>query len=517
VVDEQQAAALADDRRWVEVLRCPACGGALDLHAVPTPALGRGLWGTLTCGCTTYPVVDDIPVLLPDGAHVFTTGVDQVLFEGVAVGDLVDMVRGEDPVAALEALLATPPVPWPLGRIGAVERAVTTGPLASAARRAGERRVRRLLGRRDELTVEELLAVRYLHSLEIGHNYAYFLMRPSQPRQLSFLSVLEVLPPGLVLDIGCGLGHHSWSMGLTGHPVIGVDYNYWELWMARWWLAPTQRFACADVTRPLPFPDGLGDVSWFADTIDFVPDPAATAAEMRRCTAPGGPVVLAAISTAHRGPIYPTGRPLEDWRAEFAHLGPLRVLDQQLLIEGYLDGWLPDLSADHPAEALDSAHGVFVIAGGDASFLRDHGPLPDPPPHARGRLVVNPIYAPVGGDLRRVRLQMPSDWFAFEDAALTRYHDHQALLTDEEVADLRRGELTPRLRRLVDRFVVVGVPERYIRRQRRRLKLRVYQITTALAPRTVDIPDDAARLTGRRPLGWRSPARRPAPGDRWVP
>lgn len=491
------------DQAWMSTLRCPACKGSLRLDAVDTPAQGRGTWGTMTCACATYPVIDDIPVLLRDRVNLNSTGIQVTLDEGPEIAELVAAVRGRDPIEALVRLLASPPLPWPLGRIPPVRALSRRQPLATLVDRLGDARIHWLLDRRDDLVAEQLLAAFYLHSIHPGQNYPYFLMRFSQPRQLAFLAMLETVPPGLVLDVGCGLGHHSWQLTMTDHRVIGVDYNFAQLWVARWWVAPDARFVCADVTVPLPFPDGVAEASWFADSVDLVPDPERTIAEMQRCAAPG-PVFLARIGVHAPPGLYSTSRPIHEWRAALQQFGTYRLLAEQTLAEGYLDGHLPDYTTDDPDEQLRIARNAFAVLSDDPTLLKDHGALPDPPPHARGRLVVNPIYSPVGGDLRHVRLAMPSDWFTFEDGELTRYHDHQSVLTDAQVAALRRNELTPEVRKLIDRFVVVGVPDRYVRRQRRRLKLRVYQMATAVFPSLVHIPDVGDEPPGLRPFNARS-------------
>jgi SAM-dependent methyltransferase/uncharacterized protein YbaR (Trm112 family) len=488
---------MTDDPAWMASLRCPSCGDAPEVAVVATPPAGRGLWGTLTCRCSTYPIIDDIPIVLPDRVATSTLGVSEVLEEGPAVDELVELVRGPDPIRALVRLLSTPPVPWPFARVPQVVKAASTAPVATVLRRLGDGRVRRLLRDREDLTTEELLATFYLQSLEVGHAYAYFLMRTSQPRHLAMLSLLETVPEGPVLDVGCGIGHHCWQLGLRGRDAIGVDRNFAQLWIGRWWVATGSHFVCADANRPLPFADDAVTTAWFGDSVEYVDDPQSTIAEMRRCARTT--VYLSTVCLPARGWVYSRARPLDEWRRMVSSLGPHHVIADHVLVQGYLDGRAADLSADSSDADLGTATTITVVASDDPSVLDDHGALQDPPPHARGRLVVNPIYAPVGDDLRHLRLAMPADWFAFEDGALTRYHDHQAWLTDEQVVDLRRNELTPALRQLVDRFVVIGVPHRYVKRQRRRFKLRAYQVITALRPSSVDVPEIPAP-PGQRPI-----------------
>jgi len=213
--------------------------------------------------------------------------------------------------------------------------------------------------------------------------------------------------------------------------------------------------------------------------------------EMRRC-AKDGTVLLPRFGNAAIPPAEGTERTVSGWRALLDERGEYRMKCEETLIDAYLDGRAVDLRTDDTDEHLAQCKWLYAILSGNKEIFTDHGLLPDPPPHARGRLTINPIYAVVGRDNRRFRLAFPSDWYTFEDGALTRFHDYQAVLTSRQMADLRIAKITPRLRPLIDRFVVIGVPERYIRGLHRRYAPRVYQAATALLPQLVKIPDAAA-------------------------
>jgi SAM-dependent methyltransferase len=308
---------------------------------------------------------------------------------------------------------------------------------------------------------------------------------------LAFLAMLEALPPGTVFDIGCGLGHLSWQLSIEGRDVIGLDYNFAQVWVARWWMAEYARFVCANAATTLPFASDSAAAAIFVDGIHLVPQVEVLVDEMRRC-AKGGTVLLPRFGNAAIPPAEGTERTVSGWRALLDKRGEYRMKCEATLIDAYLDGRAADLRADDTDEHLARCKWLYAILSEKDDIFTDYGLLTDPPPHARGRLTINPIYAPVGRDNRRFRLAFPSDWYTFEDGALTRFHDYQAVLTSRQMADLRLGKITPQLRPLIDRFVVIGVPERYIRSLRRRYGPRVYQAATALLPQLVNVPDAAA-------------------------
>ena len=480
-----------DDVDWMAVLRCPECQGQLAPELVPTPEGGRGTWGTLSCECSRYPIIDDIPVLLRDRVPNNSIGENDVIDEGPEVAELVRLVTGAEPLDALVRLVAVPPAPWPLSRFPAVRSLLGTAPVSGTRAWLGSRQLRARLARRDRLTVEDWLAAFYLYGTTADDAYSYFMYRHSQPRQLAFLTLLQALPPGKVLDIGCGFGHLSWQLSIEGRDVIGLDYNFAQVWVARWWMAQRARFVCANATTTLPFASDTAAATMFVDGIHLVTNVEALLDEMRRCTE-GGTVLLPRFGNAAVPPPEGSERTVAGWRALLEKGGGYRLLCEATLIDAYLDGRAADLRADDADEQLARSKWLYALLSEDEDIFADHGLLPDPPPHARGRLTINPIYAPVGRDHRRFRLTFPSDWYTFEDGALTRFHDYQAVLTSRQAAELDMGVITPQLRPLVDRFVVIGVPERYLRSLRRRYKPRAYQLATALLPRLVNIPDAAA-------------------------
>jgi SAM-dependent methyltransferase/uncharacterized protein YbaR (Trm112 family) len=479
------------DVGWMAVLRCPECRGELAPELVPTPEGGRGAWGTLSCQCSTYPVIDDIPVLLRHRVPSNSIGENSVIDKGPEVDELIRLVTGADPLAALVRLVAVPPAPWPLSRFPAVRTVLDTAPVSGARTWLGSRQLRARLARRDTLTVEDWLASFYLYGTTVDDAYSYFMYRHSQPRQLAFLSLLQALPPGMVFDIGCGLGHLSWQLSIEGRDVVGLDYNFAQVWVARWWMAERARFVCANAATTLPFASHSAAATIFVDGIHLMPQVEALLDEMRRC-ARNGTVFLPRFGNAAIPPAEGIERTVAGWRAVLEARGEYRMKCEATLVDAYLDGRAADLRAGDTDEQLARCKWLYALFSENGDLFIDHGPLPDPLPHARGRLTVNPIYAPVGRDSRRFRLAFPSDWYTFEDGALTRFHDYQAVLTSRQMAELRIGKITPQLRPLIDRFVVIGVPEHYLRSLRRRYRPRVYQAATALLPQLVNVPDAAA-------------------------
>jgi SAM-dependent methyltransferase len=98
--------------------------------------------------------------------------------------------------------------------------------------------------------------------------------------------VAGVMSGDRVLDVACGTGIVARRAAARGAHVTGADLNEQMLEVARS-IAPEIRWIEADAAD-LPLADGAFDVVLCQQGLQFMPDPAAALAEMRRVLAPGG-------------------------------------------------------------------------------------------------------------------------------------------------------------------------------------------------------------------------------------
>jgi SAM-dependent methyltransferase len=113
--------------------------------------------------------------------------------------------------------------------------------------------------------------------------------------------VEDVMAGTRVLDVACGTGIVARRAAARGATAVGVDLNEQMLAVARA-AGPAIEWVEADAAD-LPFPDGAFDVVLCEQGLQFMPDPAAAVAEMRRVLAPGGRLTA---SVWRPSPVYET-------------------------------------------------------------------------------------------------------------------------------------------------------------------------------------------------------------------
>ena len=138
-----------------------------------------------------------------------------------------------------------------------------------------------------------------------GAAYEVFLGRWTERLADAVLGSLEIPPDGALLDVGCGTGSLAFAMAKRwpSRQVSGVDITEPYLAYARARAMSSQPvFDRADICS-LPYADQAFAGSIAQLVLNFVPDPAAALAEMRRVTRPNG-LVAATVWDFRGGLVY---------------------------------------------------------------------------------------------------------------------------------------------------------------------------------------------------------------------
>lgn len=210
-----------------------------------------------------------------------------------------------------------------------------------------------------------------------GDRYEPYVGRWSRLVARAFIGWLGVPAGKRWLDVGCGTGALAETALALAAPaaVLGIDPSEGFLAHAKRTVAdPRARFEIAGA-EALPVAEGAFDVAVSGLVLNFVPDPAKAAREMRRAVAAGGTVAAyvwdyagemqmmrrfwdaaVALDPAARakdeGVRFPLCRP-EALAVLFADAGlrevATRAIDVPTVFEDFADFWTPFLSGQAPA------------------------------------------------------------------------------------------------------------------------------------------------------------------------
>jgi len=386
------------------------------------------------------------------------------------VEELVELVRADRGLDALIQLLAFPPtIPFGLADRPGLRLPFTRGPLPRVARAARRAEVSEMLDDLDELTAQDWMELCYLRSSgsHSADMFPYFFARFGQPRHLSSLSLLRALPEDNrpVLDLACGFGHIMYNLAARQAPrrSVGVDRNFFQLWVARRYVAPGQSFLCSDRIDALPFGDDVFSASVCTDAFHLFPAQQACMDELRRVAA-RDTVVLDRIGNRL---LAPRDTDLERDPQGYVDLlrdAPYRLACEDDLFAGYRRGVGPQLARQRKPSEFDEHKWLSLITSADPTLFRDYGRFTRWP-HAEGDLRINPIYQierDADGDVRLVFV-LPTTWYAFENGLMTSYTSAGETLDSATFDAVAAGYPVGDTDFFVRRFVVLAIPPRYQR------------------------------------------------------
>ena len=447
-----------------QLLCCPFCGGGLS----GTEQIGQTSgFGVLSCYCDRYPVVAGIPILkkgLIGTNHQTANQVINSIEAGRYNEALLAMILPSPPSAefAPRWIQALPS----LRGIGRVKTLIGKPGLRSWKKHG----VAYLTQLGDQITGRELFDFYFCCSTgDAREPYGYFAFRFGQPRHLVALSLAYLIrtPDKPVLDLACGFGHITRHLihRAEGQPVIGLDRNFFMLYVAKNWLAPGADYVCADADVGQPFRDGAFSTVFCSDAFHWFVGKANCARELKRLTASHGSIILATLRNSlvdRHLPQYRGTLPPEGYETLFTGMPHCLAANSDILAR-YLKKQGPSLAPLTEIDRLASEPWLSLVASYREDVFRNYGCFADWP-HAEGRLAINPLYKEDrrnGRGNAYLRRTFPSAWYEKEDEDGWQYEPETVSVTLQALSDLTQGKRTNEIERLIEQLVVVGMPERY--------------------------------------------------------
>jgi uncharacterized protein YbaR (Trm112 family) len=409
----------------LDLLRCPYCGGRLELVTSLFHRRDRGeiADGILGCHCCVFPVIDGIPVL-----H---------LLPGTTRAR--ELVENGEPALARRAMLD----------LDDPEQAERFDTAATSP----------------DTTYRDLV-----EALGPSFEGGYFLYRFSDPTYLVAHAVVQAVAGtvlaggGRAVDLCGGSGHLTrLLLDLSTAPPVLADLYFAKAWLGRRFTAPGAEAVCCDGNSPLPFARGTFRYAMCSDAFQYIWTKRLFVQEMLRLVDGAADAAVVINHTHNQRTWSPShGQPLppEGYADLFETIEP-HLFGEAGLFADVLAGGPIDLSRRDTAAALDADPALTIVASRNPRVFAPHA-LEPPLLPPRGVLRVSPLYVeePDEGRLR-LRLRFPSDDYADEYAASRRYLPDQVMLEAADVAALQEGRPTATLKELMRRRVVVDLPLRY--------------------------------------------------------
>jgi uncharacterized protein YbaR (Trm112 family) len=409
----------------LDILRCPYCGGRLELvtsmfHRASGDEITDGILG---CHCCIFAVVDGIPVL-----HLLANSVE-------ARGH----VEGGRPDLALRTMVG----------LTTDEDAERFGAVAQS----------------DTSTYREVVEA-------LGPNFegGYFLYRFSDPTYIVAHAVVRAVAGASLggrrraVDVCGGSGHLTRAlMDLSSPAPVLADLFFAKIWLGRRFTAPGCVPVCCDGNSPLPFARGAFGYAMCSDAFQYIWTKRQFIGEMRRLvdrTDAHGAVVInhthnqLTWSPSHGQPLSPAGyRDLFETNA-------VRIFGEAGLFADVVRGGPLDLSRRDSEEALNGDPALTLVSTDDAGVFRPY-PL-DRTAAPRGEFRINPLYAFESDGARlRLRLTFPSPDYEDEYGACRRYLPDEAVVDVAAFRALQAGGPPGPLAELIERRVIVDLPRHY--------------------------------------------------------
>jgi uncharacterized protein YbaR (Trm112 family) len=411
----------------LDILRCPYCGGRLELvttmfHRRDGDDIHDGILG---CQCCIFAIVDGIPIMHLEGSSTAAR-------------------------AHVEA-----------GRPDLARRAMFN--LDDEAHAA----------RFDEVASSQAATYRdVVDALGPTFEGGYFLYRFSDPTYIVADAVVRSVAGtvlengGRAIDLCGGSGHLTRSLlDLSTPAPVLADLYFSKIWLGRRFTAPGCEGVCCDGNAPLPFARRAFRYAMCTDAFMYIWTKRQFIGEMTRLVddgdGGGGGAIVIGHTHNERTWSPSHGQPLnqDGYRNLFETIEP-RIFGEAGLFRDVVKGGPLDLGRRDAADVIDADPALTIIASRNPEVFKAH-PL-EAARAPRGEYGLNPLYAAEqAGDRTTLRLRFPNEDYEQEYGACRQYLPEEVTVTGAVLGRLAEGRLTPELAELARRRVVLDLPKRY--------------------------------------------------------
>jgi len=309
----------------------------------------------------------------------------------------------------------------------------------------------------------------------LGNNpsLAYFKHRFSAETLWSVYPFIPLLKESKkrILDLGCGRGHASFVISNYVKPedLVCADHTFKSLYLAKRYFAKDAEFICLDANYPLPFKDNIFDSVFMLDALHYVRTRAQLATELKRVASPQGVLLLLHLHNSlafNIGADYPLTS--KAWINLFIGNNlKIKAIPERRIVENFLLNNKLDLAEEYSEKELNSSNAISIIASKDQSLFGVYDEVDSDFLSNKNNLVINPIYKmKEKGDKILLKREFPGAFFR-KEYPLTEKYLHERCEIDKRFVNGRNVCVSDsdemEIENLMRKFVVINVPEKYIR------------------------------------------------------
>jgi len=310
----------------------------------------------------------------------------------------------------------------------------------------------------------------YFKNLENQNTSNYFVYRFGQPKQLVALALASLTTPeyGPALDLGCGAGHITRYLMHRYDPknVVGIDSNFFLLYVAQTHIAPNTAFVCCDLEQGIPFKSDTFGFVTMSNFYHFLFAKRFCINEVNRIAR--DEAIISATSIRHQD--FPTPTPNQSLTIEaYTNLfatRPLAIVSDTDLLNRYLQNLGPDLSSSRIPIDLRTEPLISILASKNLSVFKNHRSF-ERFPHAIGNVALNPIYeitdTESNGDTY-LRLNFPSKQYIEDNPGMESYLPPDAVFEaslQKSLGKIDNNDLPAEAKPLIKSMVLMDIPESY--------------------------------------------------------
>jgi len=461
------------NKKLLKYLSCPFCAGELEISKNTVQDKDEVMYGLITCTeCKSrYPIIEGIPVMMSSekSLNVFAqTRKKGVVGWGLSVLDIckhlekneIDEIRNSV-IYSIPYKLYTLPryVDKFTGNIG--KRIVRKILRSSYFDQYWTKSAKNVL-ENEKTTAYEAMRVYYQdHEL-----FNYFFYKFGQPRFLTTLNLASIIesPGKPILDLACGQGHliHFITKKNTKSTIIGLDRNFFQLYLAKKYIAPKGHYICAEADEKLPFKNNTFSNIICADAFHYFQNKVSCTRDLKEIIATDGTIILNRVGNQNVEPNEGTELTPDGYLKLFNSM-EVKIAGENSLLDSYLNKQKPNLSDVEDSSHLKNQKWLTIIASNNNQIFKDHGHFEEWP-HCIGSLALNPHYAKVGTDNdgdSRYKFTYPTDWYEYENSLLENYAPLEVTISEDLLRSLSEDREDPNIDKYIDKFVVLGFPDNY--------------------------------------------------------